>query len=325
MSLLWRVFAANVIVFVVAVVLLAWTPVTVHRVARPGELLVLILGLVLMLLLDLLLLRRALGPLMRLTAVIRQVDPGRPGRRAAAESRAGTEVAALSEALNSMLDRLEGERRESSRRALAAQEGERTRIARELHDEIGQTLTAIALRAERAAEQPSQQREALAEISQSLVRSLDDIHRIGRELRPEALDDLGLVNALIALCSRFDRQGGLRVTRELDWRLPELSAEEELVIYRVAQESLTNVLRHAQATSVTVALHHLHDLSPPATDSGDSVVLAVTDNGRGLPPEIAEGGLQGMRERAMLVGARLEVTSGPGSGTSVVLNMPARS
>lgn len=314
-SLLWRVFAANVIVFVVAVVLLAWTPVTVHRVATPGELLVLILGLVAMLIVDLLLLRRAFAPLRRLASVMGQVDPGHPGRRAPAVPSAGSEVAALAQSLNSMLDRLEGERRESSRRALAAQEGERTRIARELHDEVGQTLTAIALRAERAAAEPSDQRGALTEIAQNLTRSLEDVHRIGRELRPEALDDLGLVNALIALCSRVDRQGGLRVRRELDWALPALSADEELVIYRVAQEGLTNVLRHAGATLVTVALRQ----------SDGEVMLSVTDNGRGLAPGAPESGLQGMRERAMLIGAELEVQSRAGEGTAVVLRIPVAS
>ena len=311
-SLLWRVFAANVVVFVVAVVLLAWTPATVHRVATPGELLVLVLGLLVMLIIDLLLLRRAFGPLRRLASVMSEVEPGQPGRRATTEANSGSEVAALAEALNSMLDRLEGERRESSRRALAAQEGERTRIARELHDEIGQTLTAIALRAERAAAGPAEQRDALAEIARQLTGSLEDVHRIGRELRPEALDDLGLVNALIALCSRVDQPNGLRVRRDLDWGLPALSAEEELVIYRVAQEGLTNVLRHAHATLATVSLKH--------GDAG--VVLTVSDNGRGLPAEVTETGLLGMRERAMLIGARLEIRSQPGGGTSIVLAVP---
>ncbi len=311
-SLLWRVFAANVVVFVIAVMLLAWTPATVHRVATPGELLVLILGLVAMLIVDLLLLRRAFGPLRRLASVMSEVDPGHPGRRAAAAPSAGSEVAALAQSLNSMLDRLEGERRESSRRALAAQEGERTRIARELHDEIGQTLTAIALRAERAAALPGEQSEALTEIAQSLLRSLEDVQRIGRELRPEALDDLGLVNALIALCSRVDRQGGLRVQRELHWALPALSAEAELVIYRVAQEALTNVLRHAQATEVRVTLR----------DVQGHVVLIVQDNGRGLPAEVAGTGVQGMRERAMLVDASLELSCPPGGGTAVILRVP---
>ena len=116
-----------------------------------------------------------------------------------------------------------------------------------------------------------------------MLRSLEDVHRIGRELRPEALDDLGLVNALIALCSRVGGQGGLRVRRELDWSLPTLSAEVELVIYRVAQEALTNALRHSRCTEVAVSLE---------PDDGN-VVLAVSDNGRGLPEARTGAGLAG--------------------------------
>jgi len=310
-SLLWRVFAANVAVFVVAVVLLAWTPATGHRVATPSELLVLALGGLAMAIIDLLLLRRVFGPLRRLAAVMREVDPGHPGRRAEAPRGAGSEVTALAGALNAMLDRLEGERRESGRRVLAAQEGERKRVARELHDEVGQSLTAIALRAERAAATPSEQEQALAEIAHSLHHSLEDVHRIGRELRPEALDDLGLVNALIALCSRVDRHTGIRVQRDLDWDIPPLSAEQELVIYRVAQEGLTNALRHAQADVVTMSLKH----------SGDRTILTVSDDGCGLPESVAEGGLAGMRERAMLIGADLEVRSGRNRGTAIALTV----
>jgi two-component system sensor histidine kinase UhpB len=311
-SLLWRVFAANTVVFVVAVALLAWTPVTVHRVATPRELLALVIGLVIMLAVDLVLLHRTFAPLRRLAGVMSEVDPGQPGRRADTPSGAGREVAALARALNAMLDRLEGERRESSRRALAAQEGERTRVARELHDEVGQTLTAIALRAERAASEPSEHGRALAEIAESVLRSLEDVHRIGRELRPEALDDLGLVNALIALCSRIDRPDGLKVRRDLDWHLPPLSAEVELVIYRVAQEGLTNALRHAGATEVTLSLGQ----------EGREVILAVRDNGRGLPAEITERGLAGMRERALLIGADLAVGPAGDRGTEILLRVP---
>jgi two-component system sensor histidine kinase UhpB len=210
-----------------------------------------------------------------------------------------------------MLDRLEGERRESGRRALAAQEGERTRVARELHDEVGQVLTAIALQAERAAGEPAGQREALTQIADSLKRSLEDVHRIGRELRPEALDDLGLVNALIALCSRIDREAGLRVVRELDWNIPALSSEAELVIYRVAQEALTNAVRHAHATQVRVSL----------SQRDGRAVLSVRDDGRGLPAEVTEGGLGGMRERARLIDAQLDVESAPSQGTAIVLSV----
>lgn len=314
-SLLWRIFLVNAVIWVIAIAVIAWTPITVHRVARPGEVLVLAVGLVLMLAVDLFLLRRVLGPLRRLVAVMGAVEPERPGHRADATAGAGREVVALSEALNSMLDRLEDERRESGRRALLAQESERARIARELHDEVGQTLTAVALRAERASGDPAQQHEALQEISESVLRSLEDVHRIGRQLRPEALDDLGLVNALIALSSRVGSQAGLAVHRELDGHLPLLSPEVELAIYRVAQEALTNAIRHADATRLSIALHQ---------DDG-RVALTVSDDGRGLPGRRREGGLRGMRERAMLIEADLQILSSPGGqGTEVRLSVPVR-
>jgi two-component system sensor histidine kinase UhpB len=312
-SLLGRVFAANALILVVAFAVLAWAPVTVHRIATPSELVVLSIGLVVMLAVDLYLLRRAFRPLRQLAAVMTSVAPEHPGRRAESFESAPTEVATLAEALNSMLDRLEHERLQSGRRALQAQEGERSRIARELHDEVGQTLTAVALRAERAATEPTAtQQGALNEIAETVLRSLEDVHRIGRELRPEALDDLGLVNALIALCSRVAQQTGVRIGRELDWHLPPLAPETELVIYRVAQEALTNAVRHARGTEVTVSL------KPDRA----GVLLAVTDNGRGLPDATNGSGLDGMRERAMLIDAELSISGSAGTGTTVMLTIP---
>lgn len=314
LSLQWKVFAANATVFVVAVATLAWAPVTVHRVATPSELLVLGIGLVLMLTIDLVLLRRAFRPLRRLAAAIGTIDSVRADNQAEFLEGASVEVRALAEALGGMLDRLEQERRESALRELAAQERERLRIARELHDEVGQMLTAIALRAERAASEPAGiQRSALLEISQSALGSLDDVRRIARELRPEVLDDLGLVNAVVALCSRVDRQPGIRVRRALDWSLPTLGPEVELVIYRVAQEALTNVLRHADATEVVVMLRH----------ENGQVVLEVADNGRGLPPDAIEQGMRGMRERATVINAQLDVRARPHGGTALLLSVPA--
>ncbi len=313
-SLLWRVFAANIVVFVAAFALLAWTPVTVHRVATPSELLILSIGLVTMLAIDLSLLRRTFHPLRRLASLIAGVDPAHPGRRFEDFEGAGAEVRVVAGALNAMLDRLEGERIESGRRVLEAQEGERRRVARELHDEVGQTLTAIALRAERAAGEPAaRQLAALEEITATALAGLEDVRRIGNELRPEALDDLGLVNALIALCERVARQGDVRVRRELQWQLPQLSGDVELVIYRTAQEALTNVLRHAAATAVSVSLQA----------ESDAVVLRVADDGVGLPREAVERGLRGMRERAMVIGADLEVGS-PGRGTEILLRAPTQ-
>lgn len=312
LSLLWRVFAANAAVFVTAFALIAWTPVTVHRIATPGELLVLAILLVVLLAVDLTLLRHELAPLRRLAAMMAAIDPGRLEHRAETFEGAGREVAVLAGALADLLSRIEAERLESGRRILSAQEGERARIARELHDEVGQTLTAIALRAERAAAELGEaQRLALDEIAMTALRSLEDVRRIGRELRPEALDDLGLVNALVALCARVDSQGEVRVRRNLHWHLPELSSEVELVIYRTAQEALTNVLRHAHAHEVLVAL----DAEP------DGVVLTVRDDGRGLPDGVVERGLRGMRERALVIGAQLGIGAAPERGTEIVLRV----
>jgi two-component system sensor histidine kinase UhpB len=156
------------------------------------------------------------------------------------------------------------------------------------------------------------QREALTEIAETVQRSLEDVHRIGRELRPEALDDLGLINAVIALCSRVSRQSGVEIRRDLDWSLPALSPEVELVIYRVAQEALTNALRHAHGTQVVVSLR----TTTPA------VVLSVADDGDGLPDRVNGSGLGGMRERALLIGAELEIDSAPRGGTKVTLTVP---
>ena len=254
LSLHWRIFAVNALVLVVAALLLALSPVTIHAPIRLYELAILVGGLIVMLIADIALVRRTLEPLRRLARLMTVVDPMSPGRRAPDFRNASRETIVLAEAFNEMLDRLENERRESSRRVLAAQEAERLRIASELHDEIGQTLTAVALRAEHAAERAGPERNELLVLAEIIQRSLDDVRRISRELRPEALDELGLVNALIALRSRVDEQSGMRVHRRLEGSLPELSPEVELAMYRIAQEALTNAMRHSKATEVSVCL-----------------------------------------------------------------------
>jgi two-component system, NarL family, sensor histidine kinase UhpB len=310
--MLWRVFAANAAVFALAFALLALSPVTIHARIRLVELVILLVGLLVMLLADWLLLRQVLAPIHRLAGVMREIDRLHPGQRARGFERASSETVALAHAFNEMLERLESERRDRSARALAAQEAERLRIARELHDEIGQTLTAVALRAEHAAGQAGEERAELARLAEIVQHTLKDLRRISRELRPEALDDLGLVNALIALCSRVAEQSGMRVHRRLEGPIPELSAETELAIYRIAQEALTNAIRHANASEVTVAL---------ARTSG-GLELTVRDNGRGLPEHLIEGGgLIGMRERAMLIGADLAIESAAGAGAAVTLRL----
>jgi two-component system sensor histidine kinase UhpB len=313
-SILWRVFTVNAVVFGAAVLTLVLSPATVHTPVRTTELIVLVGGLLLTLLVDLALLALVLSPVRELARLIGNIDPMRPGQRARVSKSqwAGSEVSVLAGALNTMLDRLETERRESARRALAAQEAERSRVARELHDEVGQTLTAVALQVERAAAGGATQ-PVLADITAAIHSSLDDVRRIARELRPEALDDLGLTDALIALCLRVERQGSIRVLRELEGKLPPLGREVELVVYRVAQEALTNALRHAEASQVCVALR----------SQGETILLSVEDDGRGMAGAPEQGsGLMGMRERAILIQGTLRVQAGPSGGVRVELSVP---
>jgi len=315
LSLLWWVFLANGAVLVVAFLLLALSPITISAPISVGQLFLLAAGLAAMLVLNLVLLRRVLSPLFRLTELMSSIDPDRPGRRLSVAGLRSAEGTALAEAFNAMLDRLETARREAARAALSAQEAERLRVARELHDEIGQTLTAVTIQAERAASGDSGlASQELARVADAVRRSLDDVRRIARELRPEALDDLGLINALIALCSRVDAQGGPSVRREFRGKVPGLAPDVELVIYRVVQESLTNTLRHADAETVTISL----------VVDAESILVSVADDGKGMPPRVQRGtaGIGGMRERALLVGGRLSIESRPNEGTEVRLTVP---
>jgi two-component system, NarL family, sensor histidine kinase UhpB len=315
MSLLWWVFLTNGAVLAVALLLLTFSPIEIDAPIKTGQFALLLAGFLVLIAVNLVLLRRVLSPLLHLTEVMSSIDPDEPGRRLSGVEPLSSEGRALEHAFNAMLDRLESARREAARTALAAQEGERLRVARELHDEIGQTLTAVTIQAERAADaDPALAGQALRDVADGVRSSLDEVRRIARELRPEALDDLGLVNALIALCGRLGAADGPRVRRDLQTRLPPLPADIELVLYRIAQEGLTNALRHADADTVTVALE---------ADAG-TVTLRVTDDGKGLPPRLPGGtaGIAGMRERALLVGGRLAIESRPGHGTEVRLAVP---
>jgi two-component system, NarL family, sensor histidine kinase UhpB len=308
--LLWRVFAVNALVLVGAAATLTLSPATVSFPVALTELVVLAVGLCVLLAINLLLLRRVFRPLRSLRAVMARVDPLRPGARVAVAG-SDAEVQTLAEAFNEMLDRLERERRDSGKRALAAQEEERRRIARELHDEVGQELTAAVLQLDRAADGG----EAIVESREAVRATLLEVREIARRLRPEELDELGLVSALTALCSEFGRRSGIRVERRLARDLPELASDEELVVYRVAQESLTNVARHARATTTLVALE---------ADSDGAVALRVRDDGCGLAAGSGAGhGIRGMRERALLIGATLELSRPAEGGTEVVLRLPS--
>jgi len=312
MPLFWRVFGTNAVVLVLALLGLVVAPVTVSAPPAAVEVVILSAGLLCLLALNMVLLRPAFRPLDHLVETMRRHDPLAPGQRVPVEG--GPVVTALAQAFNDMLDRLESERRESGRRALLVQEHERRRIARELHDEVGQTLTGVMLQVEGlAATIPESLREQLDELRETARAGTEEVRRIASRLRPEALEDLGLQSALSALATAFAEQARVPVERRFDPALP-LSEEHELVVYRVAQEALTNVARHADASQVHLSLERTEG----------HVVLTVRDDGRGLGANAkpSSHGISGMRERAMLIGAQLTLTEPPTGGAQVQLSIP---
>jgi two-component system sensor histidine kinase UhpB len=312
MSLFMRVLLANGAVLAVATLLLLFSPIEISYPVTNTQATILVTSFVVSIVLNIVLLRQVIGPLRRLTATMRSVEPLQPGRRVAIRG-ADADVEALTTAFNDMLDRLEDERRESGRRVLLAQEAERQRIARELHDEVGQVLTSVVLELEHAAQRAdADDAQQLATARESVRRSLEDVRRIARELRPEMLDDLGLQSALRALCTSAAAHQRLHIERRLELT-DAVSPEVELVVYRVAQESLTNVMRHAGASEVLVSLANV----------GGGLRLIVRDDGHGLPAGVNGGaGLAGMQERALHVGGRLTVATVPDGGTEVRLDIP---
>jgi two-component system sensor histidine kinase UhpB len=310
-SLFWRLLLVNAALVAGAAAVLAFSPLTVSSPVRPGQALSLLVGVVLLVVANGVVLRRSLAPLQRLVRLMRSVDLLLEQERPPVTGPG--EVAALLQGFNEMLDRLEQERRTSAARALMAQEEERRRIAHELHDEIGQQLTSLLLQLKTViAATPPELRDEL-ELAREITReALDQLRQIASDLRPDTLAELGLVSALRALTSRIGELAPLQVERTLPDRLPPLSHEQELVLYRVAQESLTNVIRHAQASRVVVSI----------ALADEAVLLAVIDDGLGVNGAREAGGIRGMRERALLVGGQLELYSPAEGGTRVVLRVP---
>jgi two-component system sensor histidine kinase UhpB len=307
-----RVFAANAAILIAGTVVLGFAPgPPLHEHRALLDLSALLVGLVVMLVVNGLLLRRLFLPLERLAERMDSADLLRGSARAPVVD--SGEIGTLARAFNRMLERLETERRDAGARALQAQEEERQRIARGLHDEVGQSMTAVLLQLKRlAADATPAQRTQLAEAQEVVRTSLEEVRRLAQELRPELLDHLGLASALVSLAHSFEQRTHVRVRQTLE-RVPPLDPRVELVIYRVAQESLTNVARHAEASNVLVTL----------TRDNGSAILRVVDDGRGFTPEHAEGGgLRGIRERALIVGGATAIRPGRDGGVEVRLEVP---
>jgi two-component system, NarL family, sensor histidine kinase DevS len=239
--------------------------------------------------------------------------------REGADARFTEEDARLAEAFASRaavaVDLSERVATDALRRVVSAQELERKRLARELHDETGQALTSIllGLKGVEDAHDPADLAKATGELRELVVTTLQDVRRLAVELRPKALDDFGLVPAIERLVDTFREQTGIEVDLEPrlgDERLP---PEVETTLYRITQEALTNVVKHAQARHVSIVL----------TKREGSVAAVIEDDGHGFDGAGPNGlGLLGMRERVGLVDGRLEVESSPGAGTTLSIEVP---
>ena len=285
----------------------------VEDAADRRQMLVLAAGIFATVLVNGVVLRRRFAPLERLIDVMERIDLTIPGVRAEVPEADSADVVRLHQAFNRMLARLEDERSRTAASVLRAQEDERARLARDLHDECNQALTGVLLRLEATAQgAPEEVRAELRETKELATQAMDELLRLARELRPAALDDHGLQAALRTQLERFTEQSRGPADLLVYDELADLDEHEQTVVYRVVQESLSNAARHAQASRVRVEL---------GRDHGRPVVR-VSDDGRGFGGEPGDGlGLVGMRERARLAGGRLDVHSIAGRGTTIELRL----
>lgn len=306
-------FGLNASLLFLAVLLLAVTPATVSHPITGQQVVLLSISVAVALFANALLIRLSLRPVWELAQLMENVDLLRPGQRLKVGG--ASEMILLTGTFNDMLDRLEKERRTSSSRSLEGQELERRRVATELHDEIGQGLTALLLVLRRAVDDAPPELVPTLSSTQEITRTmLEEVRRIARQLRPAMLDDLGLEAGLRALCEITQFSAGVEVLQRYDPALQDLSDEIELALYRTAQEALTNVARHADASRVSLTLLY----------KSDHVELLISDNGRGMifAADAERGGIRSIRERAVAVGGTVTIDASPGSGTTIVLTVP---
>jgi two-component system sensor histidine kinase UhpB len=322
-SLLAQVLAINLLLIAMTVLV-----ATVVIDSQPGstmrgrEIVVLVLAVVVTLAGNWLLLRRRFTPLDALISAMEATDLSAPGSTwQLASSGDSAEVRRLKAAFERMIARLESERRRAGRQAIRAQERERRRIAQDLHDEVNQALTAVTLRLQATIERaPDELRRELTETKRLSSQAMDELLSLARTLRPAVLDDHGLAPALRSQVRDFREQTGIECAFTISGHPLPLSPEQQLVIYRVTQESLSNIAQHSGARKAHVELSFV-----------GRTVLAITDDGQGFPADSAEwhtgpwasGGLgvPGMRERALLIGGRLKISSRRGEGTRVQLTI----
>jgi two-component system sensor histidine kinase UhpB len=276
------------------------------------------ISIVLLLAVNMIVLRRRFSPLETLIARLEEIDPAQPTSQFVIPRTNVEEVERLAITFRRLLKRIEDERRRSGRLVLRAQEEERRRLARDLHDEVNQALTAILLRLQALSEDaPDPLAPQIAALKTLVSQAMEELLRLARQLRPASLDDLGLIAAIEGQLARFSEQTGIQTALHSEGTPEAITEDQQTVIYRVVQEALSNTAQHSAATYVDFELRVF---------PSHGVELRVRDNGKGFDA-VHQGdgggiGLSGMAERARLVGGELTVTSSPGAGTRVRLYIP---
>lgn len=330
LPILYKVLVANAAIVVAGAIGGTWTTLRVAQsadVATQTELILLFatIGLLSSVVVNFLALRAAFQPIISLERVAAAVRGGDTTARALPTTFSDPQVARLADTFNATLDELSRDREQLrflSGQVIRAQEDERNRIARELHDDTAQILFAQLLRLTGMKASPHQAvRATAAELEEMTVEAIEGVRRLALELRPPSLDDLGLRDALDGLAQRFSDQLGFAVQFSTSGDRGRLPSEIELVLYRVAQEALTNVAKHARASRASIELDKQRD----------TAAVVVRDDGRGFALESqarSDGralGLFGMEERLALVGGTLDIDSRVPGGTRVRGRVPLRS
>ncbi|MDQ3512213.1 MAG: sensor histidine kinase [Chloroflexota bacterium] len=327
--LLFKVLIANAAIVVLGAVVGTWLTATTVRSAPEDSGVVMIgvfvvLGVTLSLAVNYVVLRAAFQPLHELEDVAASIRQGDFSRRAEPGMFGDPRLSSLVSTFNATLDALVRDRlelRHLASQVIRAQEQERQRVARELHDDTAQVLFAQLLQLAALKRSPVEDvARTASDFEQMTVEALESVRRLALELRPPALDDLGLFAALEGLAQRFSDQLDIPVDVRIRGPRTRLSAELELVLYRIAQEALTNVAKHARATRAAIDV----DRAP------DGLSLSIRDDGRGFavtepasPGAAGLGlGIFGMNERAALVGGTLNVWQRAGGGSEVFVFIP---
>jgi two-component system sensor histidine kinase UhpB len=320
-SLIGQVVAANVVLVTLTLLLATLAAVLVSDLQltvgeQRWQFAILALAVLLTFCVNLWMLQKRFDPLERLIDQIEAIDPAKPTAFDLGDGHTA-EIDRLAEAFRILLRRVDDERRRSGKLVLRGQEEERRRVARDLHDEVNQALTGILLRLEALAQDvPADQRPQVAELKQLTGQAMDELLRLARQLRPTALDDHGLAPAIEAQARGFAERTGAEAHIAVDGDTDRLDEETQIVVYRVAQEALSNAAQHARPGRVDIQL----------STNRDGVELRVRDDGAGFDPLATRGGglgLDGMAERARLAGGALDLRSERGSGTELTLRLPA--